>query len=41
YGMNFRYMPELDARYGYFVVIGLMLALAIGMLLFFKKKKWL
>ena len=41
YGMNFRFMPEIEWRYGYFVVISFMVSLAIGMLLFFKKKKWL
>jgi len=41
YGMNFRFMPEIGWQYGYFAVIGIMLAIAAGMLLFFKKKKWL
>ena len=41
YGMNFRYMPEMEWRYGYFLIIGIMLLIAIGMLLFFKRKKWL
>ncbi|BAA29213.1 magnesium/cobalt transporter CorA [Pyrococcus horikoshii] len=41
YGMNFRYMPELQWRYGYPAVLVVMFALAIGMLLYFKKKKWL
>jgi magnesium transporter len=41
YGMNFAYMPEIGWRYGYFVVIGIMVVIAAGMLLFFKKKKWL
>lgn len=41
YGMNFRFMPEIEWQHGYFVVIGIMLAIAVGMLLFFKKKKWL
>ena len=41
YGMNFKFMPEINTRYGYFVVIGLMFCLGCGMLLFFKKKKWL
>lgn len=41
YGMNFENIPELHSRYGYFVVIGIMLAVAGGMLLFFRKKKWL
>jgi magnesium transporter len=41
YGMNFRYMPELDWRLGYFAVIGLMLAIGILMVIFFRRKKWL
>ena len=41
YGMNFRYMPELEYRWSYPVVILVCLAIAIGCLVFFKKKKWL
>lgn len=41
YGMNFRFMPEIEWRYGYFVIIAIMVAIAGGMLVFFKKKKWL
>ena len=41
YGMNFRYMPELDSPWGYPIVIGASLLILIGSLLFFKKKKWL
>ncbi len=41
YGMNFEYMPELKMKYGYFIVIGLMLIIGIGMVRYFKKKKWL
>jgi magnesium transporter len=41
YGMNFENMPELKSRYGYFFVLGGMAAVAIGMLLFFKRKRWL
>lgn len=40
YGMNFEYMPELKWHYGYFITLGLMAALVVGMLLYFKKKKW-
>lgn len=40
YGMNFRFMPELDWRYGYFAVWGIMAVIFFGMLTFFKKKKW-
>lgn len=41
YGMNFRFMPELTASWGYPVVLGLMLFSSAIPLLFFKKKKWL
>ena len=41
YGMNFRFMPELEWRYGYFVIVFVMLAIGGGMLMFFKKKNWL
>jgi magnesium transporter len=41
YGMNFKYMPELDQPYGYFIVIGVMVAFTVGMLLWFRRKRWL
>lgn len=41
YGMNFEYMPELQYRNGYFVIWGVMIAIFIGMLVYFKRKKWL
>lgn len=41
YGMNFRYMPELEWRFGYPVVIIVSISVAVACLLFFKRKKWL
>jgi len=41
YGMNFEYIPELSYKYGYFVLWGLMIVLFIGMIFYFKRKKWL
>ncbi|TFG72174.1 MAG: magnesium/cobalt transporter CorA [Flavobacteriales bacterium] len=41
YGMNFENMPELQSRYGYFVVWVVMVMLFLGMLIYFKRKKWL
>lgn len=41
YGMNFDYMPETGWRYGYFGVLGLMAALAAGMLWWFRRRGWL
>lgn len=41
YGMNFEHMPELHSQYGYFVVWGVMITVALGMLIFFRKRGWL
>ncbi|MDE6861258.1 MAG: magnesium/cobalt transporter CorA, partial [Alistipes sp.] len=41
YGMNFKYMPELDWQYGYLWAIGIMLVLSGLTYWFFKFKKWL
>ncbi|MCR5508122.1 MAG: magnesium transporter CorA [Lachnospiraceae bacterium] len=41
YGMNFKFMPELEWRWGYPLVIAVSILIAAGSLLFFKKKKWL
>lgn len=41
YGMNFKNMPELDFRYGYFFTLGGMALLVIGLLIYFKIKKWI
>lgn len=41
YGMNFDFMPELRSPYGYATVWAIMLAIMIGQLIFFKRKKWL
>lgn len=41
YGMNFKYMPEIEWRWGYFVVWSIMGVAAIFMLVYFKRKKWL
>ncbi|OGW48763.1 MAG: magnesium and cobalt transport protein CorA [Nitrospirae bacterium GWC2_57_9] len=41
YGMNFKDMPELDWRYGYPAVLGLMAVIAGIMLFYFKRKKWI
>ncbi|KGP72206.1 magnesium/cobalt transporter CorA [Pontibacillus yanchengensis] len=40
YGMNFTYMPELDERYAYFVVLSIMGVIAVLMFLWFKRKGW-
>ncbi len=41
YGMNFEHMPELKWRVGYFIVWGIMAIVALGMLFYFRKRKWL
>ena len=40
YGMNFKYMPELDWKWGYPLVLIVMGVTTVWMLIFFKKKKW-
>jgi magnesium transporter len=41
YGMNFENMPELQQRNGYFVVLGLMIVLGIGMFVYFRRRGWI
>ena len=50
YGMNFRYIPELEASitigdtevyYGYFVVLAAMVAVCVGLFRAFKRSGWL
>ena len=41
YGMNFDYMPELHWKYAYFVTLFVMVVIAVAMIFYFKKKKWL
>ena len=41
YGMNFEYMPELKLRYSYFVLLGVMAAVAAGLLTVFRRQGWL
>jgi len=41
YGMNFEYIPELNYKYSYFILWGVMIVLFVGMLIYFKRKKWL
>ncbi|HYK75089.1 MAG TPA: magnesium/cobalt transporter CorA [Pseudoneobacillus sp.] len=40
YGMNFQNMPELTAKYGYFVVLFVMIVISSAMFLWFRKKGW-
>jgi magnesium transporter len=40
YGMNFENIPELKFRYGYFILIGIMVLVTIISVWYFKRKKW-
>jgi len=41
YGMNFKYMPELEWHWGYFAALLIMASLAVVMGVYFRRKKWL
>jgi len=41
YGMNFDNMPEIHSKYGYYAVWLIMIVVAVGMLLFFKRRGWI
>jgi magnesium transporter len=41
YGMNFKYMPELEWKWGYPLILLIMFSIGISMLFYFKRKKWL
>jgi magnesium transporter len=41
YGMNFAHMPELSWLYGYPAALGAMALVAVGIVLYFRAKKWL
>jgi magnesium transporter len=41
YGMNFKNMPELQWEYGYFMVLGMVVVIAVAMLEYFRRKQWI
>ncbi|WP_340200652.1 magnesium/cobalt transporter CorA [Ascidiimonas sp. W6] len=41
YGTNFEVLPELKFEYSYFIMLGVMIFIAIAMLIYFRKRKWL
>lgn len=41
YGMNFEFMPEIHTRWGYPITVLVMIMVGIGMLIYFRRKKWL
>lgn len=40
YGMNFKNMPELEYENGYYTIIGIMIVITLGMLYYFKRRRW-
>jgi magnesium transporter len=40
YGMNFTNMPELDVPWAYYAVWGVMFAVVVGMVIYFRRKNW-
>ena len=40
YGMNFHFMPELSWHFGYFYSLAFMLVMAVGMIFYFRSRKW-
>ena len=40
YGMNFKFMPELEYEYGYYTIIAVMFLIVFGMLYYFKRRHW-
>ena len=40
YGMNFKYMPELEYEHGYYTIVGIMVLISIAMLIYFKRRRW-
>jgi len=40
YGMNFKYMPELEYKNGYYTIIGIMILAGLIMLYYFKRRRW-
>jgi magnesium transporter len=41
YGMNFKYMPELEWRWGYPAIWCVLVLIGGSMLIYFRRKKWL
>lgn len=40
YGMNFKYMPELEHKNGYYTVVAGMVLIVFGMIFYFKRRRW-
>jgi magnesium transporter len=40
YGMNFRFIPGLEWHWGFFALLGFMVMVVAGMMVFFRTRKW-
>ena len=40
WGMNFKFMPELEWEYGYIIAWGIFIAVVVVMSLLLRKKRW-
>ena len=40
YGMNFKYMPELEYNHGYYTIVGIMVFIVLLMMYYFKRRRW-
>lgn len=41
YGMNFKFIPELEWRWGYLIIWIIMIIVAVFMIFYFKRKRWI
>lgn len=41
YGMNFANMPELEWKYGYFIILIVMAVIGISLVFYFRRRRWL
>lgn len=41
YGMNFEHMPELKSEYGYFIVLGIMFCISLGLFIWMYRRGWI
>jgi magnesium transporter len=40
YGMNFKHMPEIDTKWGFWLTVSIMAVIMVTMVVYFKRKKW-
>jgi magnesium transporter len=41
YGMNFKNMPEIKSENGYYITWGVMISIILGLIIYFRRRKWL